>query len=334
MTINVAVVTSEAVILGCDSFSSYVEPVIKINNTVYAKDAAGNEILDADGNKVIAVNPANVSHMARAVVGGASKMFVVYERHGLSVAAVTAGLAMIDGVTIAGVVAQIRSEIETDQAFSPTTVAEVVDRFTNQINARWHAGLAKLPPHIQPHIETVKFLVAGRVNHETPCVYDVDGKAGTYTAPLPANDPYGVTWGGMADTAERLLLGYDNQFANHALQELGKAQALILQDYAQKLVAAGGTIPQNFTYAMGHFAPQINFGKSAPEINYRNLPVQYAVELASLLVNVQSGIMRFSMGIPTVGGRTHVGVLERGRRFKLLNEPTLKHDHVGYAHGL
>jgi hypothetical protein len=61
-----------------------------------------------------------------------------------------------------------------------------------------------------------------------------------------------------------------------------------------------------------------------------NLPLQDAVDLASFLVGLQSGQSKFAMGVPTVGGRTHVGVVTRHEGFRMLAEPELRHTHVGF----
>ena len=66
------------------------------------------------------------------------------------------------------------------------------------------------------------------------------------------------------------------------------------------------------------------------DIAYGNLPLQDAVDLASFLVGLQSGKSKFAMGVPTVGGRTHVGVVTRHEGFRMLGEPELRHTHVGF----
>ena len=62
-----------------------------------------------------------------------------------------------------------------------------------------------------------------------------------------------------------------------------------------------------------------------------NLPLQDAVDLAAFLVNLQSGMSKFAIGVPTVGGRTHVGVVTRHEGFRMLGEPELRHTHVGFV---
>lgn len=65
-------------------------------------------------------------------------------------------------------------------------------------------------------------------------------------------------------------------------------------------------------------------------IDYSNLPLQSAVDFTAFLVNMQSGKSKFAKGVGTVGGRTHIGVVTRGKELKMLNEPELTHQNVGF----
>ena len=44
-------------------------------------------------------------------------------------------------------------------------------------------------------------------------------------------------------------------------------------------------------------------------IDYANLPHQEAINFVSFLVLLQDGRARFGRGVPTVGGRTHIGII-------------------------
>jgi hypothetical protein len=48
-------------------------------------------------------------------------------------------------------------------------------------------------------------------------------------------------------------------------------------------------------------------------------------------VGLQSGKSKFAVGVPTVGGRTHVGVITRHEGFRMLSEPELRHRPVGFV---
>ncbi|RLA45909.1 MAG: hypothetical protein DRQ97_08780 [Gammaproteobacteria bacterium] len=54
--------------------------------------------------------------------------------------------------------------------------------------------------------------------------------------------------------------------------------------------------------------------------------------LVTHLVNSQSGLSHFSTEIPTVGGRTHIGVLDLKDGFRLIDEPELTLTGTGFDH--
>jgi hypothetical protein len=77
---------------------------------------------------------------------------------------------------------------------------------------------------------------------------------------------------------------------------------------------------------------QRRVGAGRPELNIQfvNLPLQDAVDLAAFLVNLQSGRAKFGSGVATVGGRTHIGVITK-QKFVMLDEPELRHTNVGFV---
>jgi hypothetical protein len=66
-------------------------------------------------------------------------------------------------------------------------------------------------------------------------------------------------------------------------------------------------------------------------VNYSNLPLQEAVNFVAFLVNIQSGRARFGRGVPSVGGRTHIGLITKEKGFMVLNEPELTHRNTGFG---
>jgi hypothetical protein len=98
MTINIAVATFDAIVLGCDSLSSIMQPTVPLSKAKPALAAEGNIVFDASGNQAftlpeIEMQPSNV-------FGGVSKMFLLFQSKDTSVAAVTSGQGTINGRTI------------------------------------------------------------------------------------------------------------------------------------------------------------------------------------------------------------------------------------------
>jgi len=76
---------------------------------------------------------------------------------------------------------------------------------------------------------------------------------------------------------------------------------------------------------------QVDWSKFNVNIDYSNLPQQQAIDLVSFLVLVQAAKARFTSGIATVGGRTHVGIITKQKGFRLLNEQDVQHRYTGFG---
>jgi len=150
---------------------------------------------------------------------------------------------------------------------------------------------------------------------------------------------FGLAWEGQSEAVERLIRGYDSVLRDSietqialALKSvrrtIGAAAASMLQ---QVLDRTGASLPQDIDTELPA-APEITipWDRYRCDIAYGNLPLQDAVDLASFLVGLQSGKSKFATGVPTVGGRTHVGVVTRYEGCRMLGEPELRHTHVGF----
>lgn len=342
VTINIALATYDSIILGCDSLSSMVDNVIFpfAMETEYAKDAAGQFITDANGDYVISVSPNRVTQVATTVFGGVSKMFCVYESKDeegeqVSVAAVTAGLAILGGVTIAEQVKRFRRK---NKATVFETVEEVVIAFHQYFHDLWEVQFAHVPTDQRAYLPTVQFIVAGYgKDGDHGKIFKIDILSGLVLEQFPEGDHTGICWGGMSNYVERLTRGVDQSLVFAATRQIAEAfqgqREAVIQDVSEALISGGVELPEGLDIQVTEQTPPtLPWDSLQADIDFGNLSTQYAVELVELLVNTQSGMQRFARGIPTVGGRTHIGVLKRGEGFRPLNEPELQHLHTGYSH--
>jgi hypothetical protein len=322
MTINIAVATRDAIILGCDSLSSVVETAaFPLRGRGFAKDATGNDLVDAEGNRLIAVN--EVRSVVTNVYGGVSKMFLLYERDGFSVAGVTAGKATLDGLTIA----ELAKRFCQNHRISNTvfnTVEDVANAFLAYIRNLWELDVdfAAADPSMHMFLPPLQFIVAGH------CPEDHIGDG----------DHCGACWAGQSDFVERLLLGVDHGVKHSVQEQFGRsmreATTQVLTEMIERLSGAGVSIPEGLEMDFPGLPNAPSWETAQTDVQFQDLPTQYAIDFVELLVNTQSGMQRFGSGIPTVGGRTHIGVLRRGESFRMLNEPELTHNHAGYSHDL
>jgi len=341
MTINIALASYDGIILGCDSLSSVVDQVIFPfrEGCQPAKGPDGQILLDADGMPYFPLQ--GVTQVATNVFGGVSKMFSLYQDEGDSkdtcVAALTAGMATIQDVTIAEQARRYR-RMNDKESTKFTTVEDVASNFKDFIRALWMRQFGDTLEDQRPYLPNIHFIVAGHgVNDDYGKVYKIDIATDQVVEQFPHGDHMGICWNGMADNVERLILGVDTQIRITATRQMAEAIATqrttTISDISRALQGANVELPEDLHLEITeHTPPTLPWDNSRADIDYGNLSTQYGVDLVELLVNTQSGMQRFSRGIPMVGGRTHIGVLKRGEGFKLLNAPELQHRHTGYGH--
>lgn len=340
LTINIAIATYDAIVLGCDSLSSQVEQAILPfrNGGGFARDADGNELIDATGHKV--VSAAELRPYVTNVFGGAQKMFCLYEDEDTTVAAVTAGMATLCGVTIAGVANRFKKK-NSGEGTVYRTVESVAAAFLAHVRQEWEAEVEyeTAAEELRPYFPDVQFIVGGYgTDDATSKVFKLSVNSGMLEEQFTWKSRSGTCFAGQSDFVERLLVGVDGRLADQIDSTVGQLMSsqtqAIVQTITDQLRAAGVEIPEGMTFVMPDFPIELPWWESVARIDFGNLPAQYAVDLAELLVNLQSGMQRFASGVATVGGRTHIGVLKRGEKFVMLNEPKLVHNHTGYSHDL
>lgn len=327
MTINIAVLTSEALVLGCDSIAS---------TTQYFLDPFQFELQpDADGVATISFQISHLSQQVTNAWDGVTKMFQISKSP--AVAAVTAGLAKLDGQTVASLAQQFFSERPREPG-PGNTVEHVANDFLGFMREAYerHYEDSKLPDELK---DGPLFLVGGYSEQDNfPSLYRVNVQGNRVGTAYSAGD-FGVAWEGQSDSVERLLRGYDSNLrrliessvkdAISATREtMAHAMAQIIQ---QVLESLGGELPDDVDTELPEPAsislPWDQFRVAMP---YSNLPLQDAVDLVAFFVNLQSGKSKFAHGLATVGGRTHIGIITRHRGFEMLDEPELKHRNVGF----
>ena len=338
MTINIALATYDGIVLGCDSLSSITDQVIFPfgNNCDYAKDEQGNLLRDASGNLLVSVSTANVRDISTTVFCVVSKIFEIYHDDDTCIAALTAGMATLGGVTIAEQAKRYKRRNQQDERKFVTALDAATD-FLAFIRQSWEKQFSEIPEEQRIYLPSIHFIVAGfGANDDYGMIFKLDVSNNTLHEHFPDGDHMGICWSGQANYVERLTKGIDHSLVYMANKEIAEALAAqreaTIQDISKALTAAQVQLPEHLELNITeHMAPGIAWESALADIDFGNLSTQYAIDLVELLVNTQSGMQRFARGIPNVGGRTHVGVLKRGEGFMLLNEPKLQHKHTGYA---
>lgn len=346
MTINVAVVTSEAVILGCDSVASVTQNFLNPVPFVQ-QDNAGNFEVDENGKYVARFTYEDLQSVVTDAWGGVTKMFQLCGDEN-PVAAVTAGLAKLNDRPISALANDFSKQIAAPG--SNDSVIGVVEKFVEFISGHYetHHQAIGGPPQFR---EDVEFLIGGfGKNDNFPSLYRVNliDKADKRIKPLYGSgagfeDKTGAAWAGYADGVQRLLFGFDIPLRGKVEDQVSKAinsfhksmSDTMLRILAETLAALKSS---NLPAGVNTELPpkpdvKIKWDQFILSIDFANLPLQSALDFVAYLVGLQSGKSKYVRGVPTVGGRTHIGILTKGK-FEMKNEPDLIHTNLGYDRGI
>jgi hypothetical protein len=340
MTINVAMVTYDSVVLGCDSLSSVVEPMIDPAAAAFALDAQGQEIVDAHGNRCIPFDLSQARPVTTQVFGGVSKMFPLYEHESTNVAAVTSGLAFLCGLPISDLAKKYRQKCR-DEHSTFLTVSDVAKSFLGFVREFWEreVGWPNLSDLERSQVHSVEFLVGGfGQNDAYGRVFRTDVMQNSCTERFISGNHCGICWIGQSEYVERLMMGSDRKLQSRMSLTmraiLAEQRSYILQLVEAELGENHAATLDRLKLSVAEPAIDLPWSDAMAGIAIGVLPIQYAVDLVSFLVNTQSGMQHFASSIATVGGRTHVGYIQRGARFRPLNELDVSHRNVGYDHEL
>ena len=219
-----------------------------------------------------------------------------------------------------------------------TSVGEVAQAYFEYIRAEYEMD-QKASAAPEEYWSSLEFLLGGfGKDDKFPAIYRIGVKGKSVKCQFEKSKT-GMCWGGQADSVERIIRGYDSdlrealenytkELLNSHHKEMSENTVRILNDTLQALKVE---MPANVDTSLP-VVPKFTFDwkRFKTGVSYSNLPLQEAVDFVSFLVFTQAGKLRFSPGLATVGGRTHIGYATRSEGFVMLNEPQLTHTHTGF----
>ncbi len=342
MTINVGLVTSDAVVLGCDSIASTTNYYLDPFRLEWAKGPDKKIKKTPDGKYSLDFGLGDLESIVTNAWGGVTKLFEIHPAPS-PVVAVTAGLAKLKNRPIAS----WAGEFYADQAKRTQKLVKVdviAKNFLGFIRQKYqeHYKDSELPPTLQTGPE---FLVGGfGRDDEFPCLYRLDVQKNAVIKELAGGGGTaghtGVAWNGQSDAVERFIRGYDGEVKTLINSTISEKLTTHNKDVAQYITSTvnqildklGQKMPADINIDIPQLAEiKLDWEKFSVDLDYANLPIQEAINFVAFLVLLQDGKSRFARGVPTVGGRTHIGVITKLKGFQLLNEPELTHQYTGFA---
>lgn len=228
----------------------------------------------------------------------ASKLLSFSKPH-TNVGAVTYGAAVIGQRTAYSFIPEFETNLPQD---GPLTVEEFAKKLSNFYMKQWTEAVA--PDYSGPGMA---FIVGG---YDEGAPY---GKVFLLVVPdqpgplprNPADNEFGMTWGGQTEIATRLIQGYDPKLPNILQQSLALDQEKI--DQAIQAIRSG-----------------LEF-----RIPYNILPLQDCVDLATFLIRSTITMQSMAVGLRGVGGAIDVAIVTRSAGLEHIQRKTIR----GEIHG-
>jgi hypothetical protein len=328
MTINIALSTSEGLILACDSISS---------TTGYFVPAFGDHVQSIDGTTYTATY--KISDVVTQVTdswGGVTKMFLLHAGDA-PVAAITSGLAKLNDRTMSSCAHEFHRR-QADDQYPLKSVGDVAAAFLSFMREKYdrHYQGTDVPEDFR---DGPLFLIGGYGTEDfLPSIHRIDVKRNRAIQQFGPGQS-GVAWEGQSDAVERLIRGYDvavriaiEKAVTEGIRQSREAASRATEQILQKLVdKVGAEKIGDMTVDVPESAPiDLPWDDFGARLSFNNLPAQDAIDFAAYLVNIQSGRAKFGVGVPTVGGRTHIGLITRQDGFRMIDEAPLTHRNTGF----
>ena len=340
MTVNVGLITSDALVFGCDSVASMTEPLLDPFGLLEV-DQDGNLIMDENGKFTVKFGWHDLQPTVISAWGAVTKMFQIHPNPS-PVVAVTAGSAKLLDRSIANHAGEFfrkheRVKDDSQKAKRLVNVKPICTAFLRFMREQYqrHYRDSPVPEQFRTGPE---FLVGGIGRDDAfPSLYRVSVQRNSIECNF-AGGKCGISWNGQSDAIERFIRGYDNSVRADVEAILGQA----IEEHEEKTNAYIADLVNGILDQLGQEMPQgmevkapslegvdLKWGRFALQLDYANLPLQEAVNLAAYMVMAQASRARFTTGVATVGGRTHIGVITKARGFWSPNEPEITHRFTG-----
>lgn len=343
MTTNIGLVTSDAVVLGCDSIASTSDWYLDPFALQWEEGPDGKVAQDAEGRFTLKFSYENLQSIVTDAWGGVRKMFQIHPDP-VPMFGVTSGLASVQGRPISSwadeFFANHSSRWARPRGTDCGTIAAEFLKFMRTAYEK-HLETVGLPPNLWP---ALSFLLAGYGRTDAiPCIFRLRIKENTAVEEYGANSADGRTglvWDAQSDAIERFIRGYDGELRTNierAIASQLQAHAAQVNQYVTDMVndvldKLNQTMPPGVQVDVPQLSGlDLGWREHGLPISFANLPIQEAINFVAFLVSIQSGRCRFAHGVATVGGRTHIGLITKDKGFKLLNEPELVHRFTGFA---
>jgi hypothetical protein len=212
MTINVALVTSEALVLGCDSTASTSDTYIDPFALGMEVGQDGKFKQDDDGRFTVKFKFDNVTQVVTDAWGSVTKMFPLCSQD-CHAAGVTSGLASLNGRTMSSLATDFHATHKPRRPNSKKermTVKAIAEGFLKFLRTEYDEQYkdSPLPEFVRDGPE---LLIGGfAATDKFPSCYRIRVKENDVKEEF-ANGASGLSWNAQSDAVERVIRGFDSK---------------------------------------------------------------------------------------------------------------------------
>jgi hypothetical protein len=255
---------------------------------------------DSASTLMVSIAPGTVAGVAN-VYDNANKIFNLYK--GRPVGCITFGAGSIGNSSIGTLIKDIRKRL-TDGEFDFDPKNYTMQRVAEIVSTVLGEECQKQEPAVLVNLN-IGFLFGGySTNQPLGESWSVEVKAGVPTAPIQLRSPdqAGISWGGMSEVLQRIVVGFSPQLFQ------------VLADVSGTQGQGAATAQQLFN----QLNPLLVTRLQAP-IVFAPMPIQDAIDLGRFLVHAASMYSRFLPGPQVVGGPVEVAAITKHEGFKWIS---------------
>ena len=312
MTVLVALVSKDSLVMGCDSLGSETRFLLDpLNLANYFDQNNGMLKIGVDGKPLLKTIADLWAKTTATPIEHMTHMTKLYSLEPLSAGLMTTGIFSIGERTIKSLITEFKSK--ESQLINGGNLSEVANKIYEFINA-FYLSFFKDPLY-RPDLE---FILGGYGKGEhTAKIFRINLRSQTIRQEFDNKNmaPYGVVFGGQFKEISRIVFGTDSE--NKI--KIDQRHFELLNSYREKIISQFKIKGINDLEL-----PAVEMNKLLPEeqrmfannwdlnhffANWGDFSEQNAIECVDFFVNIMIKSQQFSFGMPTIGGDTHIALI-------------------------
>ena len=335
MTINIAVLCRDGIVLACDSLASEIHTVLLPGTGTPLHDLkTGNPVLDPNsGQHIIPEGSLRRQETIVNTFGNVNKLFQLKD---YPAGILISGLGQIGEETFDDIIDEFNVRLRSQDQMLQTNESLSIEKIANDMAAFLDTKFQAAYPGTIVPLQPLNVLMAGfQTNNRKPKLYEIQTPGKRLTRKVDDKNPYSLTFAGQGDAIERFMQGFSNATMNQIAQtfaQIWKQSIMgLAKDYPDKVKAYLKDKGINISEEIANKIPklseaelQLQMQVPMPVYNvaYQHMSLQDAVDFCVFLSTLTYGRQRFVSGIPTVGGRLNIATITRkeGYRYRTPQE--------------